>query len=143
MRRRDGRCTILFPDRPRRFRGQRTIKILLRAAHVLCVALLLGAWAFPATAADRAAALAWTAGSGGCLLLLDLHATAAFLVQVRGLVLLGKLAGLGVLPFLDRGQLALLGVLLVVSVVSSHAPARLRYQVVFGRGRIRGAETPG
>jgi hypothetical protein len=133
----------LFPDPPRDFRLRRELKILCRAVHVLCVALLLGAVVYDEPAGEQQRALWLVVGSGLSILVLDLYETAAFLLQVRGLVLLVKLIGVAALPWLEGGRALLLAALILVSVVSSHAPAKLRYFVLIGRGRIRGSETPG
>lgn len=134
---------LLFPDPPREFPGKRGLKITLRSVHVLCAALLLGAWVHDAAAAERGRVLLLTAGSGCAILLLDLYESCAFVLQVRGLVLLVKLAGVAVLTILPGGQAVLLAALLLLSVVSSHAPSKVRYHLLFGRGRVRGARSPG
>jgi len=131
--------SLLFPDPPREFPGRRGLKIVLRAVHVLCVALYVGAVAF---APDAVCPWLWAAvGSGVALLLLDLHETAAFLCQVRGLVLVAKIAALGTLHLFGEYQIWLLGGLVVLSVLSSHAPGSIRHRVLFGG--VRGAETHG
>jgi hypothetical protein len=134
---------LLFPDPPRDFRLRRELKILFRAVHVLCAALLLGAVVHDAPAGEQQRALWLVVGSGLSILALDLYETAAFLLQVRGLVLLVKLLGVAALPWLEGGRVLLLAALILVSVVSSHAPSKLRYFVLIGHGRIRGSETPG
>jgi hypothetical protein len=132
---------LLFPDPPRTFPGRRLVKIGLRAVHVLCAALCLGAYAF-----ETDARLPWllaAIATGAAILLLDLHESAAFLLQVRGAILVAKLAALALLPSLGEARPWALGGILLVSVVSSHAPSKVRYHVLFGRGRIEGARTPG
>lgn len=136
--------SLFFPDPPREFPGQRAVKITLRALHVLCVCLLVGAHAYEAPAADRALALVATAGSGGVILLLDLYETAAFLLQVRGLVVMFKLFGVALIPFCaPPTSTVMLGAIVLISVLSSHAPARWRYRVMWFSDRVRGADTPG
>ncbi|MEZ5990215.1 MAG: hypothetical protein R3F30_14070 [Planctomycetota bacterium] len=133
----------LFPDPPRQFPGKRGLKISLRAVHVLAAALLLGAWVHEAGADERTRALLLTAGSGAAILLLDLYESCAFALQVRGLVLLVKLAGVALLPVLAGGQAVLLGALVLLSVLSSHAPSKVRYHLLVGRGRVRGSSSHG
>jgi hypothetical protein len=77
------------------------------------------------------------------MLLFDLYETGAFLLQVRGLVVLAKIVLLGALPLCGPAQGWILAALLGISVVSSHASSKVRYVMVFGRGRIKGAETKG
>jgi len=130
----------LFPEPPREFPGRRFLKIVLRAIHVLFAGVLVGAYAF--SVESRGTWLAGTIASGVLLLLLDLHESGAFLLQVRGLVVVLKIGLVAALPWLDPWQPWALGFLVVLSVLSSHAPARIRYRVVVG-SRVRGAETRG
>ncbi len=133
----------LFPDPPREFAGRRGVKIVLRAVHVLCVSLFTGAVAFQDAGAPARSFWLWAAvASGSLMLLLDLHETAAFLLQVRGLVVTAKILSLGLLHLLSDAQaVGLLGAVIVVSVLSSHAPGSIRHRVVVGT--VRGAETSG
>ena len=133
----------LFPDPPRQFRGRRALKVLLRAAHVLCAGLLVGCYLFDAETAQRITWLVSAIVSGLILLALDLHESAAFLLQLRGLVVLVKLGVLATLPLYGAGAPWVLGALVVLSVLSSHASSKVRYRVLVGSGRIKGAETSG
>jgi hypothetical protein len=130
--------SILFPDPPRDFRGRRALKIVLRATHVLCASLCVGAYAFDAP--GRAAWLVAAALSGTAILVLDLHESAAFLLQVRGAVVLSKIVALAFLP---AGGVWLLAAIVLLSVVSSHAPSSVRHCVLLGRGRVRASRTQG
>lgn len=132
---------LLFPEAPRDFRGRRGLKIALRALHVLCAAFLLGAYAYESSVAARERALELVIASGAALVLLDCARTAAFLLQVRGAVLLLKIAGVLVFIRLGDGHLVLLVVLFLASVLISHAPGSIRHRMVACGGRIRGADT--
>ncbi len=77
---------ILFPEQPRALPGRRGLKVALRAAHVLCAGILVGSYVFDAEAALKSSWTLATVASGMAILLLDLHESAAFLFQVRGLV---------------------------------------------------------
>jgi hypothetical protein len=77
------------------------------------------------------------------LLLIDLHESAAFLLQVRGLVVIGKIALVAALPGLGTAAAYVLAAALLTSVVLSHAPSGVRYAFVAGRGRLRGACSKG
>ncbi len=81
--------------------------------------------------------------SGLLIFLLDLHESGAFLLQIRGAVVLGKLALLAALPWFGTWRPWLLGALVVISVLSSHAPSRVRYYMVIGGGKIPGARSKG
>jgi len=134
---------LLFPDPPRDLPGRRGLKIGLRAAHVLCVAGLAGAYLFEVPPSQSGPWLRAALASGLALLLLDLHESAVFVLQVRGLVVATKLALLAALPAFGSGAKWVLAALLVVSVVSSHAPGRVRYRLWWGKGRFRATDSKG
>ncbi|GAB4136392.1 MAG: hypothetical protein Fur0037_00890 [Planctomycetota bacterium] len=134
---------LLFPQRPRVLAGRRAMKIALRAAHVLCATLFVGACAFTATEDARAACLAAAMGSGLLLLSLDFHESAACLLQVRGAVLAGKLAALAAFELAERGQPWILFAIVLFSVVSSHAPGAVRYHLLWMRGKITPTDSKG
>ena len=119
------------------------MKILLRAVHVLSAGILTGLYVFEAGDALRDQWLMGTIGSGALILLLDLHESGVFLLQVRGLVVIGKIAFLAALPLADAAAGWILAALLVASVLSSHAPSTIRYVVLLGRDRFKGGETKG
>jgi hypothetical protein len=130
-------AAILFPDPPRSFRGRRLLKIGLRGVHVVCAAFCVGAYAF-----DAAARLPWLAATivtGLAILALDLHESASFLLQARGVIVVLKLVALSFLP---AGGAWLLAAIVLVSVISSHAPSSVRHRVLFAR-RVRAAATHG
>ncbi|MHC4135037.1 MAG: hypothetical protein ACYTDU_02905 [Planctomycetota bacterium] len=133
--------TLLFPDPPRGFAGRRATKIVLRAGHVLCAGTYLGAFVFGVEPVSRQPWF-WALLASGCLLLaLDLHETGAFLLETRGLAVLGKVVLLALLPCFGAAQVWVLVFLLLASVLSSHAPASVRHRVVVSG--IRGSQTRG
>jgi hypothetical protein len=138
-----GLAALLFPDPPRDLPGRRALKIGLRAVHVLCVAGLAGAYLFDVPPAESAGWYRAALASGAALLLLDLHESAVFAFQVRGLVVASKLVLLAALPAFGNGAKWVLAALLVVSVLSSHAPGRVRYQLWWGQGRLRATDSKG
>jgi len=135
--------SLLFPDPPREFAGRRTLKIVLRGVHVVCAGLCLGAYAFDVAAGERGMALAAALGSGLAILALDVHETAAFFLQVRGVVVVFKIALLALLPWFGDARALVIGALMLLSVVSSHAPGKIRHRQIAGAGRIEGARTHG
>ena len=134
---------MLFPPEPRYFPARRALKISLRAVHVLCAGILTGAYVFDIATALREQWLLATVGSGLLILLLDLHESGAFLLQLRGMLLYVKILTVSLLPYFGAWQPWVLCLLVLLSVISSHAPAKLRYFMIFGRGRIRGSESRG
>lgn len=135
--------TLLFPPEPRSLPGRRAVKILLRAIHVPCAGILAAAYLFDAGALAQTVWWVGSVVSGLLILLLDLHETGVFLLQVRGLVALGKIAVLGMLPWFETYRVPVLVGLIGISVLSSHAPSRIRYHLVFGSGRLKGATSKG
>lgn len=133
--------SLLFPAEPRAFRGRRGVKIALRALHVLCAGVFTAAHVLAVDPARRGPWLAGTIASGALILLLDLFESGAFLLQVRGLVVMAKIGLLLALPTFGEYQPHVLVVILLTSVVFSHAPSKVRYFVVLGD--MRGAETKG
>ena len=119
------------------------MKILLRATHVPCAGILTGAYLFGAAPALRHDWLLATIATGSLILLLDLFESGVFLLQIRGLVLILKLGLLAALPVLEGWSGWLLAVLLAMSVITSHAPGKIRHLVPFGGDRFKGAETNG
>lgn len=132
---------LLFPSPTRKIPGRRWVKILLRAIHVCFVCGLVGLF----VAHERLDQF-WLVGtgcSGAAILLLDLHASAVFLLQVRGLIVLTKIAAFFTLPALGASALWVLFALVILSVVSSHASSGFRYYLIFGRGRLTTVEDKG
>ena len=134
---------LLFPDPPRDLPGRRILKVSLRACHVLCVALFVGAVFFDIAADTQSTWRTATIGTGMILLVLDLHESAVFLLQTRGLLVITKITSVALLPAFGTWGRWILLVLLVVSVVSSHAPSRVRYFLIWGRGRLRPTDSKG
>ena len=127
---------VIFPQRPRAFRWRRGLKIVLRAAHVLSASILTGGTLLAVEPARIAPWLTATAVSGLSLVLLDLHESGAFLLQIRGMVVLSKIGLLMILPWLAPWREALFAAILVISVLSSHSPSGIRYFMVLGRDRL-------
>ena len=138
-----GLVALLIPEEPREFPARRWVKMILRATHVLAAGVLCGSYLL---GVGDAARLPWLLGaiiSGLLILLLDLHESGAFLLQVRGLVVLTKIGILAALPHLGAYAGWMLAGVVMVSVVSSHASSKVRYFVVLGGSGIRGADSKG
>ena len=138
-----GLWALLFPAQPRALRGRRVFKIVLRAAHVLAAGILVGSYMFDVEASLQTTWLVATIGTGTLILLLDLHESAAFLFQVRGLVIAIKLGLLAALPLFAPYQAWVLALLVVGSVISSHAPSKVRYFVLVFGDRVRSGTSKG
>ena len=136
-------AAILVPDEPRDFTGHRALKLALRASHVLSAGVYAAGHILDVNEAAHDEWFAAALVSGLLILLLDLHESGAFLLQVRGLFLVAKLALLAGLHLAGVESGWALGGLVFASVVSSHAPGSIRHHLVWGRGTIRGAESRG
>jgi len=134
---------ILIPPEPRQFIGQRWIKVSARAAHVVLSGILIGAFVFHVEPATRWPWFLATLLSGLFMLCVDLYESGAFLLQMRGLVVFAKLALLALLPMFGEAGVWVLAGIGLFSVISSHAPSSFRYFLIWGRGRIKVAETKG
>lgn len=133
---------FLFPDSPREFPGRRAIKIALRAVHVLCTGVLTGSYLLDASLELRDTWFLAAIVSGVTLLLFDLTETSAFLLQVRGFVVVTKIALVSTLSYWSPHEGYVLACIVLVSVVFSHAPSKVRYYMPFG-GQVRGSESRG
>ncbi len=134
---------ILLPDEPRDFTGHRALKLALRASHVFSAGVYAATHILEAGEAAHDDWLAAALLSGLLILLLDLYESGAFLLQVRGLFLVAKMTLLLGLHLAGGESGWALGALVFASVVSSHAPGSIRHHLVFGRGRVHGAESRG
>lgn len=123
---------------------KRWTKISLRTLHLLAVAGVGGGVLFGLEQDLWRSYWLLALVSGGLMMLVDIIANPLWLVQVRGLVIFVKLALLAMLgryPLLDG---YLLGVIIVISTVISHAPGKLRYYSVYhGKQILSSNDTKG
>jgi hypothetical protein len=134
---------ILIPAEPRQYRGQRWVKLIARGTHVVLCGIYLGALVFHVDPAIRWPWFLAAMLSGLLMICLDLYESGAVLLQLRGLVLTLKLILLAFLPLFGMTAVWVVAVVAFLSVISSHASANFRYFLVWGRGRIKAAETRG
>jgi hypothetical protein len=134
---------ILIPPEPRRYPGQRWLKMAARAVHVVGSGVYLGALVFHVAPATRGPWVVTAVGSGLLMLGLDLFESGGFLLQLRGLVLAAKLLVLALVPAFGPVGPWVVAAIAGISVISSHASSRFRYYLIWGRGRINAAETRG
>jgi len=117
---------VLFPPQPRQFRGERWVNIGLRCAHLTGVAGIGGGFLFELEPASWAAYWHLTLATGVVLSLIYLWSTAAWLLELKGTVIMLKniLLGLALAVPEVRGELFV--VIIVISGLIAHAPARVR-----------------
>ena len=118
---------LLAPDTRRTFPGLRPVRTLTRSLHIPAFGVVIGAWWLGEPAA---AGVPWavTVVTGAVLLGLFLFESAVFLLELRGVAVIAKLAALATLPHLSvAAGTALLVVLAVGASVASHMPGRYRH----------------
>ncbi|MCB1869497.1 MAG: hypothetical protein KDI43_13515 [Gammaproteobacteria bacterium] len=127
---------LLFPAVSRFFPGQRWVNIMLRTLHLIGIAGLGGGFFYPAEGDIWRTFFTLTIWSGVGLTAISIWSNGIWLVQLRGQAILMKLILLGLMPLLPSQRLSLLLVILVISGVISHAPAKVRYYSLFHGRRI-------
>lgn len=119
-------ANLLFPTRPRLFPGQRWLNILLRAAHLVGVTGIGGGFLF---GLEEALWYPWwwlTLSSGILLSLLYLYSDGRWLLQLKGQVILFKLALLGLAFWLPTWRAELFILVVALSALIAHAPGAVR-----------------
>ncbi|MEE8142968.1 MAG: hypothetical protein V3T77_07705 [Planctomycetota bacterium] len=134
---------LFFPRPARDFPLRRTLRLLLRATHILSAGVLLGGCVFGQSQEQLGVWFLGTAISGIALLLTDLHASLGVLFEVRGAVVFAKVALTALAYELWEQRTWLLMVALVIAVVSSHMPGNIRHRVLFLRALITPDERRG
>jgi hypothetical protein len=117
--------------------------MVARAAHVIASGIYLGAFVFKVQPESRWPWFVATLLSGLLIVCLDLFESGGFLLQLRGLVVAGKMVLLALVPAFGAAGVWVLAAIALVSVISSHASSKVRYFLIWGRGRIKAAETKG
>lgn len=126
----------IFPTEPRYMPGNRWLNVGLRTLHLVGIAGIGGGY-FYASANDT-----WRLYqelciiSGTLLALLFIYSNGVWLLQIRGLVVLFKIALFYAIVLWPRLAIPLLILILVLSGWISHAPAKVRYYSPFFRRRI-------
>ena len=103
---------------------------LIRALHILATGVLLGGYIFLQSTTALEPWLLASVITGLLLLAIDLHASMAVLLEVRGLLLLIKLALLLLLPIFEQLSIPLLIIVLFIGAIGSHMTKRYRHKVL-------------
>lgn len=128
--------SALFPKVPRDFSYRRGLRTALRAAHIFTAGTLLGGYIFDQPVAVLEPWLLGTVISGFLLLAIDLHASLAVLLELRGLGVLVKLVLLALVPVFWDARISLLIAALVIGAVTSHMPRQYRHKVLLFRDYV-------
>lgn len=124
----------LFPRHYRQLPGKRWINIGLRTLHLIGTAGI-GAVYLLGTAPEGWLPFLWlTIGSGTAMVAIEVWGNGVWLVQVRGVAILAKLALLGAMSLFPASAAGIFTLVMVISAVGAHAPGRLRhYSLLHGR----------
>ena len=124
----------LFPEESRYFPGQRWCNIGLRTLHLLGISGLGGGFLYPGLESDWLGYLYLTTFSGIGLTLIFIWSNGIWLLQLRGQAILLKILLLALMPLWPELRLPLFVLVIVISGVISHAPAKVRYySPLYGR----------
>ncbi|MDT8445382.1 MAG: hypothetical protein RRB13_00630 [bacterium] len=114
----------------------RWMRIATRTAHIASISLFLGGVWFGVSDAVLMPYFLAVVLTGATLTGLFFLGSGNWLVQNRGLVILTKLFLIVQLPFLESWRVPILGFILVVSSLISHAPGSIRYYSIWHRRRV-------
>jgi hypothetical protein len=121
----------LFPRRYRPLPGKRWINIGLRTVHLVGVAGIGGAYLLGVAAQGWLGYLLLTIASGLAMIAVEVWSEWVWVVQVRGVAILAKLALLVAMAVFPRAAAPLFMLVIVISALASHAPARIRHRALF------------
>lgn len=127
---------LLVPETPRVFPAQRWARISLRTLHLIGVAGLGGGFLYGAEPAMWMPYLWLTVVTGVIMVVIELWTTGLWLIQLRGLSVVIKLALIAWMLRADHIELPLFMAVIVISGVISHAPGAVRYFSVYHGRRI-------
>lgn len=121
-----------FPQRSRQFAGKRWCKIGLRTLHLFGIAGIGGAFLYQSSSDEWWPFLGLTLATGTLMVLIELWSHGIWLLQLRGIAIVVKLALLGLCVVLPPSYNPwLLFVVILISGVISHASSRQRYYSPF------------
>ncbi len=126
----------LFPDTPREFPLRRAVRTALRTLHILATGVLLGGHVFGQPHDQLVPWLVGSVASGVVLLGTDLHASFAFLFQVRGLLIVLKVVLTALVLVFWEARVPLLVAALTLGAAGSHMPGSVRHRLILGRSTL-------
>ncbi len=129
-------------DRPRPLPGARALRTTLRTLHLIAFGALYGGHIYSVPAQSLRWALLATVASGVALMSLEVYRTPLWLVQIRGLATLFKMALVFAVAVAWDARIWLLTLAVVTGGVVSHMPSRYRYYSVV-HGRVIGEQESG
>jgi hypothetical protein len=132
-----GRLARRLSAEPPPLPGVRALRTGLRTAHIIATAALYGGHVYGVAAERLLPALVATVATGGALMALEVFRVPVWLVQVRGVATLVKLALVASVAVFWDLRILLLTLALAIGVVVAHMPGRWRYRSLL-HGRVVG-----
>ena len=120
----------------------RALRTALRTAHIVCFAALYGGHVYGVEADRLVPALVSAVATGGALSAFEIAQSRLWLVQVRGVATLAKLALVVAVAVFWEWRVVLLTAVVVIGAVTSHMPGRYRYYSLL-HGRSIGHDAKG
>jgi hypothetical protein len=133
---------LMLPPQSRTFPGKRWVQISLRTAHLIGTAGIGGAFLYGAPTSAWLPYFWVLLLSGVAMVLLQLWSNAVWLLQLRGLAILAKLALLALVPLWPQAALPVCIAVVTISGVISHAPGNTRYYSLWHGRRIEAFPAP-
>ena len=113
--------------KPKPLPGGRILRTTLRTVHVLAFATLYGGHVYNLPPERLLWALLATVATGVTFLAFEIYSAPVYLVEMRGLATVVKLALVAAVAVFWEARVALLSTAIVIGVVASHMPGRYRY----------------
>jgi len=126
----------------RRLPGVRALRTTLRSAHIIAFAALYGGHVFDVAPERLRWALVATLASGAVFVGLEMYRTPLWVLQVRGMATVAKIALVAAVAVWWDVRVWLLTLAIVIGSVVAHMPGRFRYYSVL-HGRVIGTEERG
>ena len=111
----------------------RVLRTTLRTAHLLAVGAYYGGHVFSVPPERLAPAVVAVVATGVLFVIFEIWSAPVWLVQVQGVATYVKLALIGSVSLFWDQRIWILSLVMVIGVVVSHAPGRLRYYSVKDR----------
>ncbi|MFN8624820.1 MAG: hypothetical protein U0587_02370 [Candidatus Binatia bacterium] len=134
--------TVRRWEQPRPLPGVRAMRTTLRTAHLLASGILYGGHVYNLPPEQLWPALLATVGTGGAFMAIEIYRLPLWLVQLRGVAALAKIALVAAVPWCWSFRIWLLTATLVIGSVVSHMPGRYRYYSIL-HGRPLGGQEAG
>jgi hypothetical protein len=127
---------------PRAVPAVRGLRMTLRTLHLIAVAALYGGHVYGVAPQRLVPALGASVASGALFMALEIYRAPVWLVQVRGVATLVKVALVAAVAVAWDWRIPLLTGVLAIGAVSSHMPGRWRYHSLL-HGRVVGPREQG